>query len=423
LRFGLIAWLLIACSTEPINQYYDLVDAPTSDAIVEVLGDTIGDQGADRGDEPDSASVDLEGDAPADVAPDSGPDTEPDNGPDGESDGSPDVAPDAASDVAPDAASDVAPDAAPDGPGPGTREGLLAEMVGFAESGGTTGGAGGAVCHVTNLADDGPGTLRFCAESDELVWIVFDESGVIDLASPIHVGANTTIDGRGQHIEVTGEGFEINAVSNVIIAYLTIRDGDDDAVQIIHGAERVWLHHLSLSNFFDGLVDITRASTDVTVSWCHFTDHDKTMLISANPDHTDDVIIRVTLHHNWFEETIQRHPRARWGRVHIFNNHFDGWGSYAVGASHLSSVLSENNIFEAGGDDDAILNIVGDDPEHGSVRSQGDWLLNDAVVNEHNTEAVFDPATHYDYTAQSADGALRERISAGAGWREVPAPD
>ena len=46
----------------------------------------------------------------------------------------------------------------------------------------------------------------------------------------------------------------------------------------------------------DGLVDLTKGTRDVTISWSTFSDHDKVMLISANEDDVEDENTRVTLH-------------------------------------------------------------------------------------------------------------------------------
>lgn len=61
--------------------------------------------------------------------------------------------------------------------------------------------------------------------------------------------------------------------------------------------------------------------------------HDKTMLIGADSSHTDDRCIRVTIHHCFFDGTKQRHPRVRFGKVHLYNNYTRNWGIYAVCAS------------------------------------------------------------------------------------------
>ncbi|KAK4777197.1 hypothetical protein SAY86_005885 [Trapa natans] len=48
----------------------------------------------------------------------------------------------------------------------------------------------------------------------------------------------------------------------------------------------------SLGDYDDRLIDITWQSTDITVSRCHFSSHDKTMLIGAHPTHVGDRCIR-----------------------------------------------------------------------------------------------------------------------------------
>lgn len=73
---------------------------------------------------------------------------------------------------------------------------------------------------------------------------------------------------------------------------------------------------------------------------CHFAQHDKTMLIGADPSHVGDRCIRVTIHHCFFDGTQQRHPRVRFGKVHLYNNYTRNWSVYAVCASVESQVVS-----------------------------------------------------------------------------------
>jgi pectate lyase len=72
---------------------------------------------------------------------------------------------------------------------------------------------------------------------------------------------------------------------------------------------------------------------------CYFGQHDKTMLIGADPTHVGDRCIRVTIHHCFFDGTRQRHPRVRFGKVHLYNNYTRNWGIYAVCASVESQVI------------------------------------------------------------------------------------
>ena len=73
----------------------------------------------------------------------------------------------------------------------------------------------------------------------------------------------------------------------------------------------------------DGLVDVTNESDLVTISWNRFSDHDKTMLVGSSDGATADRgKLRITLHHNLFEDLGQRVPRVRYGQVHVYNNHY-----------------------------------------------------------------------------------------------------
>ena len=306
-------------------------------------------------------------------------------------------------------------------------EDILNNRVGFGRN--ARGGQGGAVCWVENLNNSGTGSLRECVTGSTPVWVRFRVSGQIRLSSRIDLDSFTTIDGRGEDVTITRYGLRISGKEHIIIHNIKFDDGagnDEDAIQIRDDAQHLWIDHVSLSRFTDGLLDITRGATDVTVSWSKFFDHDKTMLISANTSHTMDANIRVTLHHNWFAETNQRHPRLRFGRVHAFNNYFHHWGSYAMGASHRSQLRSEANIFEPDRNYRGIVTQVGSDPDRGEVRTDDDWRVTvngvRAILLERNRSSVFDPASSYSYTVDTADAALRTRIQTSAGWENVPLP-
>ena len=106
----------------------------------------------------------------------------------------------------------------------------------------------------------------------------------------------------------------------------------------------------------DGQVDVTLASTGVTLSHNVFTKHDKTNLLSGTdisglagdgPGKTD-----VTMHHNYFLETGQRMPRVRFGRVHVYNNVYDldfrSTAEYRLGDTWIvgtaAKLVTENNL-------------------------------------------------------------------------------
>ena len=118
-----------------------------------------------------------------------------------------------------------------------------AEIAAFpgAEGGGkyTRGGRGGKVLVVTNLNDDGPGSLRWACEQGGARTIVFNVAGIIRLKSPLIIRAPyITIAGQsapGDGVCIAGETVWINT-HDVIIRYMRFRRGEtwvgrrDDAI-------------------------------------------------------------------------------------------------------------------------------------------------------------------------------------------------
>jgi pectate lyase len=303
-------------------------------------------------------------------------------------------------------------------------EQLLSQRLGFGRQ--ARGGSGGPLCQVTTLADSGPGSLRACAEANGPRWIHFKVSGVIDLQSDIAVKSYKTIDGRGAAITIRRYGVAIRGVEHVIIHNLRFdegRDGVGDAISLKNHARHVWIDHVHLEEYGDGLLDITGACTDITISWSRFEDHDKVMIIGLMSSGADESVIRVTLHHNRFSNTVQRHPRLQSGRVHAFNNYLRKWSSYGMASCRGGQLYSERNIFEADADKRAIraTDCPSDAPE-GYVNSSDDWKLNGALVDENKNSRVFRPRDHYSYTPDRDLSALRNALNANAGRRSVPFP-
>jgi pectate lyase len=304
-------------------------------------------------------------------------------------------------------------------PAPVPAPGDTSAPVGFGAD--ATGGAGGAEYWVTSLADSGPGTLREGAESAQPLNIRFEVSGVINLQSRLDVGSDKTIDGADADVTISNQGFVLSQVSNVVIRNLTFANGrgaTTDAIGVRNESHDVWIDHCDFSSYADGTVDITRGGTNVTVSWSRFHDHDKVMLIDGEASDGETVVYspHVTLHHNLFEDTYQRNPLSRHGLTHTYNNYLHNWGGYAMHVSEDGQLLSEANIFEAGSDTRALLSRAGkNDFAPGLAASIGDWVVNGGLFELRLDSRVFDPSAYYEYTAEPADAALRQRILAGAG--------
>ncbi|KAL6528730.1 hypothetical protein OROMI_029375 [Orobanche minor] len=333
----------------------------------------------------------------------------------------------------------------------------LRALAGQAEGFGrfAVGGLHGAVYRVSTLADDGPGSLRDGCRKKEPLWIIFEVSGTIELSSYLSVSSYKTIDGRGQRIKFSGKGLRLKECEHVIICNLLFEGGrghDVDGIQIKPNSKHIWIDRCTLSDYEDGLIDITRGSTNITISRCHFSNHDKTMLIGADPSHTGDRCMCITIHHCFFDGTRQRHPRVRFGKVHLYNNYTKGWGIYAVCASVESQVYSQCNIYEAGEKKVAfkyytekeMLKVEGDALEErklkgdilqaadkasectGCIRSEGDLFISETQPGSMpltSDTCVFHPSEFYEtWTVEAPTEGLKQFLQHCTGWQGIQRP-
>ncbi|GLV60125.1 hypothetical protein KDH_69480 [Dictyobacter sp. S3.2.2.5] len=201
----------------------------------------------------------------------------------------------------------------------------------------------------------------------------------------ISIPSNTTIVGDASGAQVIGANFMVSGVDNVIVRNIQFQNAFDcfpqwdptdgatgnwnsayDNLSIL-GATHVWVDHDSFTDGsypdsqapyyygriyeqHDGECDITKGADLVTVSWNRLTNHDKTMLIGSTDSPKYDVgKLRVTVHHNAFENTIQRLPRVRYGQVHVYDNYYNEAANpeflYALGVGFSSHIYAQNNYY------------------------------------------------------------------------------
>lgn len=262
----------------------------------------------------------------------------------------------------------------------------------------------------------------------------------------------TTLIGKDENSGIRGGSIQINGKKNIIIRNLTIQDPCDpfphhesgdgynaqwDGICIQGSSSYIWVDHCTFEDtltlayttnttkekwqIFDGLCDMKGDSTNITVSNCHFKNHDKTMLIGSTDSDGDNSKRFVSLIGNYFENCGQRLPMVRNSTIHVLNNYYTTSGSpyssqSCVNARKNAIVYAENNYFGSGckysfnaasGDSTPVLHASGNSGE--KVSSTSNISAADS--------ALFSSLNVYTYTAVTADEAkTNAEENAGAGY-------
>lgn len=200
-----------------------------------------------------------------------------------------------------------------------------------------SGGRGGAVLKVTNLANSGTGSLNWALAQPGPRIIVFGVSGQINGDVYIPHG-DLTIAGqtaRGAGITIHGHlyGDYGETAGNIVIRHLRIRapmpDSEwpaeqHDTVQLStqHG---ILLDHIDASHGVDEILDFWGAARDITIQWSAIT---FPVHGGGHPDgagHNYGLINgpgggRISLHHNLFAHNRSRTPALAEGPAEVINN-------------------------------------------------------------------------------------------------------
>lgn len=191
-----------------------------------------------------------------------------------------------------------------------------------------SGGRGGDVYHVTNLADSGEGSLRAAILTQQTGvprTVVFDVGGTIRLKKELRIegASGLTLAGQtapGGGITLRDHGIRFYKCSDIIVRYLRFRLGDESRSSedvITLGSEsgpcrNIIFDHVSATWGIDGIMD-TDHLANFTLQWCllgealhdstHYEKKPHAMLMSFRKTQG-----HVSLHHNLLFSSRDRHP-------------------------------------------------------------------------------------------------------------------
>ncbi len=216
----------------------------------------------------------------------------------------------------------------------------------------SVGGRGGQVIEVTNLNDNGPGSLREAVEATGPRIVVFRVSGTIELQSELKIEkpfitiAGQTAPGGG--ICLKNYRLRVKA-DHVIICYMRFRLGDNEGAEHdsvwVESGRNIIIDHCSASWSVDETLSVA-ANPDVlgnvTVQWCMITES-LNCSVHSKECHGYGSLVRggwgngYTFHHN-----LYAHHRGRSPRPGNYNN-------YSIDPDGLVFDFRNNVVYNWGG--------------------------------------------------------------------------
>jgi pectate lyase len=188
-------------------------------------------------------------------------------------------------------------------------------------------------------------------------YLTADEPCVIRISKhfkgegEIKINSNKTVIGTNDTAHMEGMMMSIAGVRNIIIQNISFSRVVTMDEMELNGARNIWIDRCEFftdrdhdKDYYDGLLDIKNESSFITVSWCNFHDHHKSILISSGDDSYQDSVQRITFHHNYFHDCGSRFPSIRFGKAHLFSNFFENNGS-AIHTRVWACVKVEHNYF------------------------------------------------------------------------------
>lgn len=266
-----------------------------------------------------------------------------------------------------------------------------------------TGGRGGIIYKVTNLNDDGEGSLRKGILKKGPRIIVFDISGTIELKRKLDINKGDlsifgqTAPGDG----ITIKGFPVTIKSdNVIIRYLRFRMGDVNKMQgdalSCGNTNNVIIDHCSISWGTDENASFYN-NTNFTLQWCIISEA-LNQSIHEKGAHGYGGIwggVNASFHHNLIANNNSRNPRFSGSEttlnnknefVDFRNNVIYNWGENSIYGGENGTYNLVNNYIKSGpATKSSKLNrIVSPSEPYGKFYVDGNFVHNYKSISKNN---------------------------------------
>ncbi len=239
----------------------------------------------------------------------------------------------------------------------------------------TLGGRGGKILEVTNLNNDGPGSLRTAIDTDGPRIVVFRVAGTIELTSALVIRkpyitiAGQTAPGGGITLKnnpINTNSALIITTHDVIVRYIRSRPGppktvssNGDAIEIL-GAYNVMIDHCSFSWAIDEVASTWYNAHDITFQW-NIISEGLDCSLHTKGCHSMGLLLgsegsgNISVHHNLFVHNVQRNPLIQTGGVVdtvnnlIFDSGYtpipinDGYGAISVNVVGNRYIMTPGN--------------------------------------------------------------------------------
>ncbi len=266
--------------------------------------------------------------------------------------------------------------------------------------------------------------FRFIGSIDVPAGTVANDGSHNDGSNMLYLqnSSEVTVEGIGPDTNLIDWGIEMKRCTSCEFRNLWLGHYPDDGIAMTGNeqirTEHIWIHNNTIEKGYNafagnGHVDADKADGDgsldmkwahhITVSYNQFVNCHKTSLVGGRIDQEQDWI---TYHHNFFNNTESRNPRARNAHIHSFNNYFLSNSEYGICASYNSKVFSEANYFEGSKNPLYAINM-GKDAYSGTIKSFGDAFVNCDMGGELAYAIV---------TERSAQPVIPNLIEGGAGY-------